>query len=66
VAAEIRSDYEKSIKEEILPRFTEELQAIEQKQEEIRNVEGSKEKAVSDMKALLKATKTQITMIMKA
>jgi len=64
VASEIRSEYERNIKSEIISGFYEsELKDVERQQDELRNNEGSKIEMVNQIKNIIQKIKKQIVAI---
>jgi len=64
VASEIRTEYEKNIKNEIISGFYEsELQDMERQRDELRNNEGSKIEMVNQTKYIIQKIKNQIVTI---
>lgn len=64
VASEIRSEYERNIKSEIISGFYEsELQDVERQRDELRNNEGSKIEMVNQIKHIIQKIKKQIVTI---
>ncbi|WRP05652.1 GTPase [Rossellomorea aquimaris] len=63
VARDIRKEFLQNIEEGILPFFNNELTAIEQQQNQIRNAETSKEESVNKISTLIKQVRNKITEI---
>ncbi len=63
IANEIRNEYENNIKSSINPLFLDEISAVEKDQEELRNVESSKEDSAKEVSELLIKVKKTISEI---